>query len=379
MSEKLKIYACSGIGETDKKTSAYWTDGTNSVSNTQAVNTLLAKINLAWAEYTNMRDLSQADKLELLNEIDWLSVALDAAKRFSGDNEKLLYAGVVISQMAADGAFDGQSTDLREREDRLEELIEKANKEYTEDNLSLAAQDQEFMRWWKETIVARNKVGLNFGQQQNVRRAIKEGASQIKGIGAADESWRENQDIAQYLTQAGRYFTYIYFTNEQLAKVPDIFRLRAAAQRRVYNYCKAYFVNVYGSEEDMQDIIRAGIIKDSKGVSPEEICAKIAGTPKKVGSVTVSIVIGIKEIITILTLAIGFILGIVKLICDCVYKSNVAKYAAMRDSIINQGGAQKDDFEDLDIGGNTMLSKDNNKWFSIAAVAAGLLLLIIKR
>ena len=61
MSEKLKIYACSGIGETDKKTSAYWTDGTNSVSNTQAVNTLLAKINLAWAEYTNMRDLSQAD------------------------------------------------------------------------------------------------------------------------------------------------------------------------------------------------------------------------------------------------------------------------------------------------------------------------------
>ena len=46
MSEKLKIYACSGIGSTDpQKPVEYFTDGTSTVSNTQAVNTILARIN----------------------------------------------------------------------------------------------------------------------------------------------------------------------------------------------------------------------------------------------------------------------------------------------------------------------------------------------
>lgn len=373
MADRLKIYACSGIGETDNKAFAYWTDGTNTVSNTQAVNTLLAKINLAWAQCTQMQ-ISNEDKIALLNEIDWLSVALDAAKRFKGDNEKLYHAGEVISDMAKNGAFECKSTDLREREERLEELIEKANDLYSDD--AVKSEDPEFMAWWKNTIVARNKVGLNFGQQQNSRKALKKAAEQIKGIGKADESWKENEDIAQYLTQAGTYFLYLYFTDAQLAKLPGIFKVKRQNQLRIYNYCKTYFVNVYGSEEDMQDIIRAGIIKDCKG-EPEEMCAEIANGTKKVGEVVTAIVITVKELIAILTIVAGVLVSIVAAICDCVYKSNVAKYASMEKAVVDSACPESSDYEGLNIGGGTVLSKGSS-WLPIAAIAAGLLLLIKK-
>ena len=375
MADRLKIYACSGIGETDNKAFAYWTDGTNTVSNTQAVNTLLAKINLAWAQCTQMQ-ISNEDKIALLNEIDWLSVALDAAKRFKGDNEKLYHAGEVISDMAKNGAFEGTSTDLREREERLEELIDKANELYSD--YDVKSDNPEFMSWWKNTIVARNKVGLNFGQQQNSRKALKKAAEQIKGIGAADESWKENEDIAQYLTQAGTYFLYLYFTDEQLKKLPGIFKVKRQNQLRIYNYCKTYFVDVYGSEEDMQDIIRAGIIKDCKG-EPEVVCADIAktGNVSGVGLSEFLVWLGVKGLIALLTVAAGVLISIIAAICDCVYKSNVAKYASMEKAVVDSACPESSDYEDLDIGGNTGLSKGSS-WFPIAAIAAGLLLLIKK-
>ena len=55
MAERLKIYACSGIGESaepQQKMWDYWTDNTDCVSNTQAVNTLIALINRNYIEVT---------------------------------------------------------------------------------------------------------------------------------------------------------------------------------------------------------------------------------------------------------------------------------------------------------------------------------------
>ena len=378
MSGKLKIYACSGIGETDNKAFAYWTDGTNTVSNTQAVNTLLAKINLAWAQCTQMQ-ISNEDKIALLNEIDWLSVALDAAKRFKGDNEKLYHAGEVISDMAKNGAFEGTSTDLCEREEHLEELIEKANGLYSDD--AIKSEDPEFMAWWKNTIVARNKVGLNFGEQQNSRKVLKKAAEKIKsikGIGDVDASWTENEDIAQYLTQAGMYFLYLYFTDAQLAKLPGVFKVKHQKQLRTYNYCKSYFVDVYGSEEDMQDIIRAGIIKDCKD-EPEQVCEDIASGKRKdgigylFGAATAAA--GIKMLIELLAVISTLVVGIISAICSMVAQTNVARYAALDREVVESSVPDASDYDGLNFGGGTGAA---SSWLPIVAIGAGLLLLLKK-
>ena len=80
MSGKLKIYACSGIGSTDaQKRVGYWLDGTNTLSNTQAVNTLLARINEKYIAATRLTDIGKGEKIALLNDVDLLQVALEAA------------------------------------------------------------------------------------------------------------------------------------------------------------------------------------------------------------------------------------------------------------------------------------------------------------
>ena len=77
MSEKLKIYACSGIGSTDaQEPSGFYTDGTSMLSNTQAVNTLLARINCLYIEANSLKGLSKEDRIDLLCEVDAYSEAL---------------------------------------------------------------------------------------------------------------------------------------------------------------------------------------------------------------------------------------------------------------------------------------------------------------
>lgn len=375
MADRLKIYACSGIGATDKKPIGYWLDGTDTISNTQAVNTLLVKINTARIFANRLQTISKEERIALLNEIDWLSVALDAAKRFKGDNEKLYHAGEVISDMVKNGAFDGDITDLREREERLEELIEKANGLYSDD--AIKSNDPEFMQWWKENIMARNKVGLSEQQQEISRKALKKASNQIKGIGEADESWKENKDIAEYLTKGGTYFLYTYFTPKQLAKLPGIFKLKRQKQLRTYNYCLSYFVDVYGSEEDMKNIISASIV-DEFGDLPEKVCEDIvSGKRQDIGYLfgAATAAAGIKMLIELLAVISTLLVGIVSAICAMVAQTNVAKYGALDRQVVESSVPNADDYDGLDIGGGTGLGKGSS-WLPIAAIAAGLLLLI---
>ena len=379
MADRLKIYACSGIGETENKPISYWTDGTNTIANTQAVNTLLVAINGAWIRLTRLAGLSKEDKIALLNEIDWLSVALDAAKRFKGDNEKLYHAGEVISDMAKNGAFEGTSTDLREREERLEELIEKANELYSDD--AVKSEDPEFMAWWKNTIVARNKVGLNFGEQQSMRKALKKAAEQIKGIGKADESWKENADLSEYLLNGSEYFLYTYFTDAQLAKLPAVFKSKRKEQLRIYDFCKSEFVDIYGSEEDMREIISDGII-NYFGQTPQYVCNKIATTgkiekPIGTGDPTGAVVWTAAEIISLISALLTFVMGVVGAVLAYLKSKNDAKYGAINAEAAKSATPAPGDYDGLNIGGGTGLSKGSS-WLPIVAIGAGLLLLLKK-
>lgn len=380
MSDKLKIYACSGIGETDgqeQQVLQFWTDGTNTVSNTQAVNGLLAKINLAHIQATRQQGLSKGDKINLLCDVDMLSVALEAAKHFATDNNGLHRAGEVISHMINEGAFEFDNTDSQARENHLEDLIDKFYAIHN-DGEPLSNISPDFMDWWKINVEQRNKVGLNFGQQQNVRKALKKA---VAGIGEIDPRWKENEDLANYLLNGATYFLYTYFTDAQLAKLPAAFKEKRKGQLRIYNYCKALFVDQYGTEEDMQSIIRAGIIGEM-GIEPEQVCVNLLTTGKAKGASGFEFlglvgVEAVKMLITFIAVLGAIVVAIVKAVCETVYKSNAAKYGAIDNSVVQDNAMSDEELAAL----KRLQEKKNSSsssWIGWAAAGIGLLLLFKK-
>lgn len=398
MSGRLKIYACSGIGSTgaEKKRVGYWLDNTSTLSNTQAVNTLLARINEKYITATRLAGISAEDKIALLNDVDLLQVALEAAKRFKGSDEELRHAGEVICEMWKQGAFTFDTLDTRAREDHLDELLGKFD-EAVSDTTPVQNVDQAFMDWWQSTVVVRNKVSLNFGQEQQARKALKEGAAkirekveEIKGIGKVDwsqyegELWMENDDLATFLTDGANYFLYTYFTDEQIKQLPSVFRTKRIGQKTIYNYCKQMYVDVYGTEEDMQRIIRTGIIKELE-CTPEEYCEQVLSGDRKpiegigflFGAATAAA--GIKMLIELLAVIATLLVGIVTAICDCIARTNIAKYGAIDRQAIKDDVVDPHDYDDLDFGSKwDVLTGGNNSLITIAIIATGALLLLRK-
>ena len=269
MANKLKIYACSGIGASDeKKKYNYWLDNTSTIHNTQAVNNLLSIINLNYSEIEYIADLTDSDVINRLNTIDLMCVCLQAAQDYSSHYTKLGKAGKVISRMLNDGDFNSSSIDNDDRNARLDMLLNKLktgmeSEEQYSDN-------SEFEDWWHENVVKLNTIGLTDGEQERVREVLNDS---ISGIGSND--WQEDKDIAKYLNDSGSYFLYLYFTPEQLDNLPRVFTTKNKQQKYIYDYCKGIFTKLSGTEDGMKRVIRSGIIRDY-GSDPETICDDIA-------------------------------------------------------------------------------------------------------
>lgn len=365
MADKLKIYACSGIGDAENaaqpKMLGYWLDGTNTISNTQAVNSLLVKINSNRIKAYRLQTLSVAGKIDCLNRMDFYYVCLLAARRFEKDNEALYRAGAVIAKMYDDGMF--LDLNLDDRETHLAELIAYANSAF-DSGEAVEFTNKNLEKWWNEDVIARNKNGLNFGQQQNLRKALKKSAEKISGIGEVDESWKDDPDLAKYLNKGSEYFLYMYFSEGQLKKLPAVFRIKRKKQLTTYNYCKQLFVDKFGTFEDMQDIIYYGIM-DYFGAEPEEVCSDvIKGKIKPIG-ITEAV------IIALIGAAVTLITGIVTSICSMVAQTNIAKYGSLDEKIVKSSVPNEDDWNDV-----TWNPTKKSNWLllAVAGIAAVLLL-----
>ena len=360
MANKLKIYACSGIGIGRTETSFdYWTDNTNTANNTQAVNTMLANINLAYAEVQNL-NLSDKEALDKLNQIDLYTLALCCADSYSGQPDMLLRCGHVVGKMYADGKFLNNSFDNANRDGYLNELIGFANDYLNNDDDSIRASD-EFMQWWDENIMQRDKVGLTEEQRGKIKKALK----RVSGVGA---SYTDNAELSKMLDNGADYFIYTYLSDEQINSIQDATRrrtfiLKKRNQQQTYDFCKGLYTKMYGSEKKMQDVIRSGIIKSFK-CTPEELAQSIAEGVKGVG------VLGIDDIIYIITAVGSILITIVTAICECVLKSNEAKYKSLDKSIITGGTPEASDYP----GGMPTPQKKSWIWIAAAGVAAFLFL-----
>lgn len=368
MANRLKIYACSGIGSTSKNTYDYWTDNTNTINNTQAVNLLLSRINLLYSSVLYL-EMSTAELLECLNAIDLYVVCLDAAEKYANHYTKLEKAGKVIGTMLSQGYFNSGSLDNKERDLRLDELIGLFEDAMDENGQCELATD-EFLNWWSKDIIALNKIGLSKEDRTIVEDTLR---STPVSVGDADINWESIPDLNKYLSDASEYFLYTYFTDEQIEKLPRVFKAKRRTQNDIYRYCKQLYTDANGREEAMQNIIRGKIIS-RYGATPEQVCDDIVSGRRKdspVGSLTAA------EIITIISsIVVPIVIAVITAICEVVKKKNSDKYAAIDQAALDGGIPSQYDFDDSEFYLGSSSTKagfslgGNFTYIAIAAIAA---------
>lgn len=341
MSEKLNIYACSGIGVGATNRAKEWiAEGTNAATSTQAMNSMLSYVNLLATELRFPDIWTNEEYLAKLNEFDLACVCFYYARLFRNDTEKLARAGKCIAEYKRQNGFNSDNSDVEWHEQHTDKIIDDIDAMLLSEDKDIDP-EVEFVDWWQKEVVDKNVVGLNEA-----------------GIGATITT--DYGDLNKYLYDGGTYFLYLYIPEKKRALLPYRIRKKIAKQQETYDYCKKCFCpeygGIYGSEADMQRVIRAGIIEDFKA-TPEQVIAGIL-KGEKVGELAAAVIAAIITAVTTLVIAL------LSLIINYASAVAAAKYAEPEDP--ESGMAEADDF----MGTGTT---DWSKWLLIGGI--GLLVL----
>ena len=275
--------------------------------------------------------------------------------------------------MIVDGAFENNSLSIREREDNINNIIARVN-EMVNSTRAFKRND-EFSEWWDKNITSRLIVGLDEQKRNELKNAMDKAVS---GIGAVDESWKKDATLSDYLLNGSEYFLYLYFTPDQLASLPREFRRKAKQQQATFDECKALFVGVYGSEQDMKDIIRGGI-QNYFQQTPEYVCAAIARGEivKPVGELVLLGLTGaaaVKALIALISAILTFVASVVGAICSMVAEIKVGEYKRIDQEIIDSSTPAPEDYDGYNF--NNLLGGGSSSWLTWAALAVGAILLL---
>lgn len=378
MADRLKIYACSGLEDSAKSSVGgykYWSDGSDPVNNTQAVNSLIAKINLCRSELINLAGLTEEDKIDLLNEIVFYNVCLYFEREYADDTKMLNKAGMAISKVFDGNKAYNTSLTVNNYSAYVDSLVSQVISAM--DGNSILMMPKNFGTWWQKNVTNLNKIGLSENTRLTVRNAI---VKRRESVGAARDGWQNDENIGEYLTNASEYFLYTYFTDAQLKKLPYVFRFRRKRQEYVYNYCKPFFVGVYGTEEDFQNVIRGGIVGYFKH-QPEEVCAKIVNGDEieniGTGEEAAAAAWGAAEIVAVITACLSLVGSIILAIIDLVKQTKIAEEKSIDKDAANAGVPHPEDSKGKNFP--ALLGRDSEKsWITIALIAVGALLLFKK-
>lgn len=355
MDNRLQIYACSGVD--GKPDTGFVTEGTNTATNTQAMNTMLSYMNLFATEIRCLKFLSDEEKTEKMNRLDMCSVAFYYARMYREDKEALHDVGVAISKLYADGRFALKSTDAKEHEEHVDNLIV-AIDDMVEVGELTEPENSAFWDWWKTEVLRGAKEGLDKKQQE----ALLAAEANAQPVGATVKD--DYGDLNKYLYDGGTYFIYLYVPEERMTDLTYAMRKKRRKQQEVYDYCRKCFTSIYGTEEAMQRVIRSGIVEDF-GAQPEEVVEDILNGTRK----DQSIGIAAEVIAAIITAVVSIVIALIGALID--YGSRVAtiKYTVPND--VPDGMANPEDWEGLRTNGSS-----NSKiiLIGLAAVAAWFLL-----
>lgn len=356
MKDGLHIYACSGfgVGTTPDKFD-YWLDNTNTLTNTCAVNCLLADINFTAAKL-KYGNLANADVLTALNLIDLYTVCLYGAEQYSG--QELKRYGRIVGAMADEGLFHFISTDNVERDANLDALVSDAQTRFYDGDDPSVTNDT--TQWFDEYVVARDYVGVSDEQIEDIREAIDNSAA-ISGT--------TSQDAAEALHANGGYYLYLYMSREQAKRIGNEVYAKWQKEKEVYDYVHKAYKSFYDSDEAIDKVIYGGICKQYD-TTPEQVISTITRKPKGVGEIAAA-VLAICQIIAAIVGIVATTLSIVLTICGACMQS---KYAEPEDPDFGTPGFGGEDLSEIE-----NYKESGKSLFGVIAAAALILFGIFKR
>lgn len=369
MANKLKIYACSGIGDNAGADYDYWFDNNNIFNQTQAVNGLLALIEADYLELQHGVKDSRA--IELLNRIDLYSVCLYFAQEYSGNTQALERAGNVVGWMYDNGTFYFKSLNNTERDAHLDRLFYQADELFKDEKYDKIKKSV-FWSWWKQYVLDVDKVGISYSDKERLKEYLSK-ALKKNGVGSFDEAMND-EILGEKFKQSENYFLYTFFTKDQLRKLPYVFTKKFVEQTAVYNYCKSLYIGVYGNEASMRAGIRNEIEK-SYGMPVEDVCKYIASGKIKPGVRGVGGLLAILgAIAAVLSALAPIVVPIIQAIFNYKKSVEIAEQHSLDNEIIENGCPKGEDINGIDFGNSS-----SSNWLLAAGASLIGLLLISKR
>lgn len=348
MSKGLEIYRLSGLSQKvgdlqDVGRYAYWTNGTHSWDNSRAYNRLLALVNLKLDEIAYLKNVQVAD---LMNELDFYIVCLEALQIAGSNYSNLMRAGSIINTMAAEKMFVQTFTDDEQRARNLDGLIETFTDSYNKGYEYEFSGD--FAEWWK-AIKADNYNDLSAAQKSSFERFF----SQDNGgesIGATEQK----KDFADYIRNAGDYFLYIFIPKSEIRKYNLAIQQRYAKENELYDYVCNECVGMYDRQTVLAQI-RNGVVRAYK-MTPENKIEQL----QRVGNGGVG---ELAAILTAVAYVIAAIASLIGVILSCVQVGLANKYSAPADEEL--GIPQTDDWG---IDQTEIDNTDYKKWLLLGGV-----------
>lgn len=351
MSKGLKIYACSGLGVgTTQREFGYWRDNTRTVTNTRAVNNLLAEINAISATLQYGEDLTKQELLHMLNLIDMYVVCLQAARDYA--NNELSRFGNIIAKYVEDGAFVYPSTDDTERDNHLDTLYMEIETAFQNGNNYTIK--SAFTEWFSENVVDQNYQGFTPAEQQKAETILK---TLSNGSVSGTDS-----DASELLFNCGGYYLYLFMDEDKAKKLPYVIYKKWKKEKEVYNYVHHEYDKLM-SKDAVDKIIYTGICKQYNH-TPDYVISQLT-QGKGVGD------FGLIEAIAALITAI---VAALSLLCQFIVAIVQAKYA-------EPASPSSGTPEDTDWGESEIKDKNLKKTikFGIIGLAAIWLLSKIKK
>ena len=333
----LKIYACSGLGNSCRGVGtapaefSYWLDNTKTVTNTKAVNGLLAEINLLFTEL-KYKPMTDEEVITSLNLIDLYVVCLCAAENYH--KQDLEIAGNIIAHMIKNGAFDNSSLDNDERDLNLDNLIQEFNTRRLEsDPEYITPLEDSFLEWFNNSVLSQDYCALTESQIEAVKgvgMTVVKPDTNITNTDTSGGTYNnayngEVLDAAESLYKGSPYYLYLFMTQDQASKQNTIIARKWQGQKKVLDYTHKGYDQLYPSPESVNKVIYAGTMAYFKD-SPENVIKELTGTKGRSGVGVITA--GAIAIINLIVVLVPAILALIQAIFNFVVAIVNVKYSA---------------------------------------------------
>lgn len=372
----LNIYKISGIGAIrDNGKYRVWTADTVEPTNTVAFNYLLSEVNVLCAESDVTKDTVK--EAEILNNVDLMIICLEGLIFYQNDPEKypLDFVGAVISEMVADGKFVADFTDDVQRANNLDVLIAEFESRLSDTLTGMT--DVNFNNWWTERIVA---YDYNYTTSEQLKRYNEIiGSNKEENSKVSDKTGRLSdgrpETMAEYISDAGDSFLYMFIPDNELHKYNSTIRFRRKIE---INKNREFLVKNMGAvynKQTLDNYLRTGVIAEY-GMTPEEKLQQVLenGGAISGGKISGGKIgdFGLSAILAIITVAIAALSVLLDFVVN-MYAVSVQKPTGYEDGVPNEEVDLNSALASEEESG--LLSGDN-KWILFGGAAAVLMYLI---